>query len=92
MADKAKLEQLITLMAEEPEVRALAQPDPHPTTRNDYGGYLQKILRLAKDSPLLPDSPDLTEASQAKLWASVLITAGGDVQGIRDAIRVTYGH
>ncbi len=84
---KAKLEILIEDLANDPDIRKLAQPEEFPTTRGSYGLYLGRIGRLVDTCPLAGD-----RARDWKLWAMVLIAAGGNAQGIRDALQVAgYG-
>lgn len=85
----AKVEQVIEQLAADDAIRSLARPSGMlaGTTQNDYGYYLGVLPKLARENAL-SDGP---ESSNVKIWAIILMEAGGNALGIRDALRAGYG-
>ncbi len=51
-----------------------------PTTRGHYAFYMGLFSRFADD------------AGQARVLARVLVSAGGNHQGVYDALKISYPH
>jgi len=83
-----KVEQLVTELAADPDVRSLATPEQTPTTRGSYALYARRLRRLAETSPLAS-----SEVANRRIWAVILDRAGGNRQGIKDALHlIETGH
>lgn len=77
--------QLLRDLAADDDIRAAAQEPAITTTQNSYGYYMTTLTQLAKLMPL----GNLDHATSMHFWADVLIEAGGNEQGIRDALKVS---
>jgi len=77
--------QLLKDLAADGDIIAAAQEPAIKTTQNSYAYYMSTLTQLAKLMPL----GNLDHATSLHFWADVLIEAGGNEQGIRDALKAS---
>ena len=72
------------LLVHDSDIRSIAAPPAHEMTHNHYSHYMGHLPRLAAAMPMYDDT-----AADLAFWADVLIAAGGNEQGIRDALKAS---
>ena len=75
--------QFIDHMAGDDDIRELAKEPKLKMTQNSYSHYMITLTTLTKAGPTSDTQMNM------HLWADVLIAAGGNEQGIRDALKVS---
>lgn len=81
-----KVEELVSALAADEDVRTLVAPSSMPTTRGDYGKYLGLLPKLADASPLAS-----SQVANRRIWAVIMLRAGADRQGLVDALKIIEG-
>lgn len=82
-------ERIAQVLATDPDMQALAMPSELPTTRGDYGSYMNKLLGVGK---MLADiSPNLAGRAGLHVAARAMVLAGGNERGIYDALALVIG-
>ena len=80
------VEELVSRLAADEEIREAVKPSDVPTTRGDYGRWLTLLPMLADASPLA-SSP----VANRRIWAVILNRAGANQQGLLDALKIIEG-
>ncbi len=75
----SKIDEIVSNLVEQLAPAVAAIEDSVPTTRGHYGSYMAIFSQFADD------------VGQGKILALALIKAGGNEQGVRDALKVTFG-
>lgn len=75
------LEKLVAQLVDD-DMRELARPPAFELTQNHYGHYMGILAQL-------PPFPHMPANVSLMTWGIILARAGGNEQGIRDAIRVS---
>ena len=70
-------------MAAEDDIKTMAQEPDIKMTQNHYGYYMTVISTLSKHGPTGDNRINVM------LWGDILIMAGANEQGVRDAIKVS---
>jgi len=80
-----QVQDLIADLATDPDLQSLAAEPAIKTTMNSYGHYMSTLTMLATKMPIgLADT-----SSEMRFWADVLIAAGANERGVRDALKVS---